>query len=154
MSMDKSDKKDLVVVMRSFLLEKPAHTQAEICNALKRRGCKVNQTKVSRTLRKLGAVKVKNECGEVVYWLPKEPPPPELSVTVNELVSSVFANEAMVVIRTSPGAAQLIARLIDYRERDNDILGVIAGDDTVFIAPKSTSNIKKTLKKIRSLFGF
>lgn len=151
---DKNNKENLVMVLRDFLLEGSAKTQGEICRVLEKQGYRVNQTKVSRLLRKLGVVKVKNEHGEVVYWLPKEPPPPEPSTSVNSLVASVVANETMIVVHTSPGAAQLIARVLDYCNGDNEILGTIAGDNTIFIAPKSVSDIKKIVKKIRMLLEF
>lgn len=152
--MDKSNKENLIATLRDFLLEESAKTQEEICKSLEKQGYVVNQTKVSRLLRKLGAVKIKNEHGKVVYWLPKEPPPPELSTPVNSLVTSVVANENIIVVHTSPGAAQLIARVLDYYNGDNEILGTIAGDNTIFIAPKSTNNIKKIMKKIKELLGF
>ena len=141
----------MITELRAFLLEGSAKTQEEICHALEKRGYEVNQTKVSRLLRKLGVVKIKNEHGKMVYWLPKEPPPPELSSSIYGLVTSIAANESIVIIRTSPGAAQLIGRLLDYCNNDNEILGTIAGDNTIFIAPKSVSNIKKLVKKIRGL---
>ncbi|CAL7959216.1 Arginine repressor [Gammaproteobacteria bacterium] len=151
---DKNNKENLMMVLRDFLLEGSARTQEEICRALEKQGYEVNQTKISRLLRKLGVVKVKNECGEVVYWLPKEPPPPESSTTVNSLVTGVVANETMIIVHTSPGAAQLIARVLDYCNNDNEVLGTIAGDNTIFIAPKSVRNIKKIVKKIRVLLEF
>ena len=54
--------------------------------------------------------------------------------------------------RTSPGAAQLIARLLDSVGKAEGVLGTIAGDDTIFIAPKSIKNIDSTLKKVTELF--
>jgi transcriptional regulator of arginine metabolism len=154
MLIDKSNKENLTTVLRDFLLAGSARNQEEICRALKKQGYSANQTKISRLLRKLGVVKVKNECGEVVYWLPKEPPPPEASTAVNSLITSVAANEVMIIVHTSPGAAQLIARMLDYCNSDDKVLGTIAGDNTIFIVPKSIKNIKKIVKKIRALLEF
>ncbi|MEI8055452.1 MAG: ArgR family transcriptional regulator [bacterium] len=151
---DKSNKENLMMVLRDFLLEGSAKTQEEICQALEKQGYSMNQTKISRLLRKLSIVKVKNECGDVVYWLPKEPPPPESSTTVNSLVTGIVTNEVMIIVHTSPGAAQLIARVLDYCNNDNEILGTIAGDNTIFIAPKSVKNIKKVVEKVRVLLEF
>ncbi|MFT6910461.1 MAG: transcriptional regulator of arginine metabolism [Oleiphilaceae bacterium] len=58
----------------------------------------------------------------------------------------------MVIIRTSPGAAQLIARLLDSLGKKDGVLGTIAGDDTIFIAPADVSNIEDTRKRVEALF--
>jgi len=149
-----SKKKDLAPILRNLLLKKSAKTQEEICLLLKKYGHDVNQTKVSRLLRKLGVVKAKNSQGKIIYWLPKELPPPSLSNLVNDLIVDVTSNESTIIIHTSPGSASLIARVIDYLGVENEILGTIAGDDTIFVAPKSISNIKLVYKKIRAQLGF
>jgi transcriptional regulator of arginine metabolism len=148
------NKKDLAPILRNLLLKKTAKTQDEICWTLKKHGYQVNQTKISRLLKKLGAVKTKNEHGKIVYRLPKEPPPPNLSNLVNSLVIDITANENTIIIHTSPGAASVIARLIDYLSVESEILGTIAGDDTIFVAPKSIANIKTVFKKLRTQLGF
>ncbi|MDR1057529.1 MAG: arginine repressor [Coxiellaceae bacterium] len=146
----KASKEDLVPVLRDLLLENNAKTQEEVCLALAKYGFRVNQTKISRLLRKLGVTKVKNERGEVTYWLPKEAPPASLSTSVGNLIISIVANETIIVIHTSPGAASVIARVIDYSCEENETLGTIAGDDTIFVVPKSIANIKRVYKKIKS----
>ena len=60
-------------------------------------------------------------------------------------------NGAMIVINTTPGSASLVARHLDSRGGEN-ILGTIAGDDTIFVAPKKLSEIRQTLKAIRESF--
>jgi len=149
-----TNKKDLVPVLRNLLREHSAKTQDEICLTLKKHGYQANQVKISRLLRKLGAVKTKNEHGKVVYWLPKEPPPANLSNLINTLIIAVTANETMIVIHTSPGAASVIARTLDYLNIEDGILGTIAGDDTIFVVPKSVSNIKKVYGNIKTRLGF
>jgi transcriptional regulator of arginine metabolism len=61
-------------------------------------------------------------------------------------------NNVMVIIRTSPGAAQLIARLLDSLGKKDGVLGTIAGDDTIFIAPADVSTIEDTRKRVEALF--
>jgi transcriptional regulator of arginine metabolism len=141
----------LLNVLQEFLTKESAGTQEEICLNLQKQGYKVNQTKVSRLLRKLGAVKVKDERGEIVYWLPKEPPPPEMSSPLSSLVIDIIANETLVMIHTCPGSASLVARLLDYQFRKTTILGTIAGDDTIFVMPKSIKQINTTLKEVKIL---
>jgi len=59
----------------------------------------------------------------------------------------------MIIIRTSPGAAQLIARLLDSLSKSDGVLGTIAGDDTIFIAPTNISEITQTIEKLELLFS-
>ncbi len=141
----------LTDALHELLTEGAAGTQEEICRMLENQGHEVNQTKVSRLLRKLGAVKVKDERGQVVYWLPKEPPPPETSSPVSSLIFEIMANENMILVHTTPGAASLVARLLDYRQKETEIIGTVAGDDTIFIAPKSIKTIDKTLAEVKRL---
>lgn len=121
--------------------------------ALQKKGFDVNQSKISRLLRKLTAIKIKNERGETVYALPKEPAPPSAKSPLIHLILNIAANENLVVIQTSPGSASLIARLIDYHERESTILATLAGDDTIFVAPKSIKDIEKTLTEVKRLLA-
>jgi len=57
-----------------------------------------------------------------------------------------------VVIHTSPGAAQLIARLLDSLGKAEGILGTIAGDDTIFITPARTFSVKQLHDAVLVLF--
>ena len=57
----------------------------------------------------------------------------------------------MIVIQTSPGSASLVARHLDMN-KPADILGTIAGDDTIFVAPSKDFSIKQTISAIRESF--
>ena len=61
-------------------------------------------------------------------------------------------NGVMIIIRTTPGAAQLIARLLDSLGRSDGVLGTIAGDDTIFIAPSDIEHIEEIRQKVEDLF--
>ena len=61
-------------------------------------------------------------------------------------------NDFVIVIKTSPGAAQLIARLLDSIGKPEGILGTIAGDDTIFVTPTKDITIKSLLEQIQMLF--
>lgn len=137
--------------LRALLIEGKVTTQEDICSALEGLGHSVNQSKVSRLLRKIGAVKSKNEQGQIVYRLPKEPAPPTITSQLSSLVIDIVANETTIIVNTSPGSAQLIARVLDYNKNTAQILGTIAGDDSIFIAPKSVKKIKESITEIRKL---
>jgi transcriptional regulator of arginine metabolism len=147
----RKEKAHLMIALKQLLLEATPGTQEAICEALALQGFEVNQTKVSRLLHQVGAMKIKNEHGKVVYCLAKEPPPTGALSSVSSLIIDVTANEMLVVIHTSPGAASLVARLLDYQQGDTEILGSVAGDDTIFVAPKSIAKIAQTLKQVQSL---
>ena len=59
----------------------------------------------------------------------------------------------LIVIKTTPGAAQLIARLLDSIGKPQGILGTIAGDDTIFVTPTSETSIDVLMAQIQSLFA-
>ena len=144
-------KKLLIDDLKALLLKGKVATQDDICLALEKEGHIVNQSKISRLLRKVGAVKSKNELGQIVYRLPREPAPPTTSSQLSNLIIDVIANETTIVVNTSPGSAQLIARVLDYHKDKIQILGTLAGDDTIFIAPTSVKNIKEIAKEISHL---
>jgi transcriptional regulator of arginine metabolism len=142
---------ELVDALKVLLLEGGVTSQEGICEQLEASGYAVNQSKVSRLLRKVGAIKTKNEHGQVVYRLPHEPAPPQLSDTIASLVISIMRNETTIVVNTSPGSAQLVARVIDYHKKELDVLAALAGDDTIFIAPNSNKAIQKSMDALKQL---
>ncbi len=132
--------------LRTLLLQGTASTQEDICEKLN-----MTQSKVSRLLRKIGAIKVVNEEGHTVYSLPREPAPPTMDTPMRNLIVDVRANEALVVIFTSPGSASMVARILDYSQISTEVLGTIAGDDTIFVAPKSIKQIDTLYKEIKKV---
>ncbi len=112
----------------------------------------INQSKVSRMLSKFGAVRTRNTRMEMVYCLPNELSVPNTSSPLKNLVLDIDHNELLIVVKTSPGAAQLIARLLDSVGKAEGILGTIAGDDTIFITPTQGVDIKELIQNIHNLF--
>jgi len=147
----KEDKEALLDALRTLLMSRKACTQEDLCSALIKEGYEVNQSSISRLLRKVGSTKVVNARGQVVYSLPREPAPPNLSTPMGNLVLDIMFNESLVVIFTSPGSASMVARLLDYNQTTTEILGSVAGDDTIFVAPKSTKNIHKLYAEVKAL---
>jgi len=151
--MKESYSKTLTEALKTLLVERQTGTQEEICEALEKQGFKINQSTVSRLLRKVKAIKVENEKGESVYSLPREPAPPTITPALRSLVLDILVNETTVVIFTSPGSASLIGRILDYKQPSSEVLGTIAGDDTIFVVPKSIQNIRKLYKEIKTLLA-
>lgn len=143
--------KTLSTDLKNILLNGVTATQETICRALEAKGHVVNQSKISRLLRKINAIKSKNDQGEMVYCLPHDVAPPSIHRPLSDLIIDVQANESLIILKTSPGSASLIARIIDNKKCQ--ILGTIAGDDTIFIAPKSVKTIQKTLLLVCSFLS-
>ncbi|MDP0043628.1 transcriptional regulator ArgR [Glaesserella parasuis] len=138
---------------KSLLREEKFGSQSEIVTALQEMGFEhINQSKVSRMLSKFGAVRIRNTKMEMVYHLPAELGIPTTSSPLRNLVIDIDHNESLIVVRTSPGAAQLIARLLDSMGKAEGILGTIAGDDTIFITPTRDTSISTLIATITELF--
>ncbi|TCP97824.1 ArgR family transcriptional regulator [Cricetibacter osteomyelitidis] len=144
---------NLISAFKGLLAQEKYGSQGEIVTALQALGFEnINQSKVSRMLSKFGAVRTRNTRMEMVYCLPNELSVPNTSSPLKNLVLDIDHNDALIVIRTSPGAAQLIARLLDSIGKSEGILGTIAGDDTIFITPTKTQDIHQIMKNIKVLF--
>lgn len=149
-----SNKQDpLVRAFREILTTESYGSQSEIVKALKALGFdNISQSKVSRMLSKFGAVRARDARGDMVYCLPPEMGMPTAKSPLKQLVLDIVHNNVMVIIRTSPGAAQLIARLLDSLSQTDGVLGTIAGDDTIFIAPANISKIEDLRQRVEDLF--
>jgi transcriptional regulator of arginine metabolism len=149
--MDKSQE-SLNEAFKALLREEKFGSQSEIVAALQEMGFdNINQSKVSRMLTKFGAVRTRNTKMETVYQLPVETVP-TTSSPLRNLVLDIDHNQSLIVIKTSPGAAQLIARLLDSMGKSEGILGTIAGDDTIFVTPTAAMPMNTLISNITDLF--
>ncbi len=139
--------------LRELLMRGAVATQEDICEQLQILGHEINQSKASRLLRKVGAVKSRNEHGQIVYRLPKEPAPPHSASILLSLVIDIVANEQMIVVHCHPGSASLVARLLDHHMEKTEIIGTVAGDDTILVVPKSITRVAQTLQSIKSVLA-
>lgn len=137
--------------LRELLLRGAVATQEEICVQLQSLGHEINQSKASRLLRKVGAIKSRNEHGQVVYRLPREPAPPHAANILLNLIIDIVANEQVIVVHCHPGSASLVARLLDHHMEKTEIIGTVAGDDTILVIPKSITRIAQTLQSIKKV---
>lgn len=135
--------------IRKLLGEGKKSTQEELRDALEKAGHEVNQSTISRDLRKVGAVKVIDHHGVTTYKLSEnEVEKNVMGQSFIALIRNITHNGSMIVLSTTPGSASLIARHLDIIRPDG-ILGTIAGDDTIFIAPQKCGEIKKTISAIK-----
>lgn len=146
-------------LLREILTKGNARTQSEIQKALEEKGAPCSQSKVSRLLNQIGAVKVVDSHGKTQYKLPHEVglihelTSPQEKAMIHQWVLNIAANENLIIIHTTPGAAGMVARIIDQHRESLDVLGTLAGDDTIFISPKSSAEITKSQELISQLLN-
>jgi transcriptional regulator of arginine metabolism len=126
---------DRLEALRKLLSQGLLSTQEELREKLRTMRFDVTQSTVSRDLRRVGAIKAIDPEGRTVYKLPELVDAPVApAASLRELVLDISSNGTLIVIRTTPGSASLVARRLD-QARPQGILGTIAGDDTIFVAP-------------------
>ncbi len=126
----------------------PVRSQTELAELLAGDGVQVTQATLSRDLEELGAVKVRGtDGGPAVYYIPEdghrplrpaEQAPARLVRLLRELLTGVDASGNMAVLRTPPGAAQFLASALD-RSGLPDVVGTIAGDDTILVVAREAT---------------
>jgi transcriptional regulator of arginine metabolism len=126
-------------------------TQEELLEALASAGFLVTQATLSRDLARLGARRVSRPEGGTVYELDGATDGGGLGA-LRGLVTQIDANASLVVIRTVPGSAPAIARAIDLAGI-REVLGTIAGDDTIFVAPAGDLRPRKLAARLAELLG-
>lgn len=132
-------------IIQEALIAGLVHSQQDVVRILKRANIKVTQATASRDLVEIGAVRGKNLQGQTIYLLPNEP-----RMATEDLALSFDEAERMIVLKTRPGAAQLIAGRID-RAGVKGVVGTIAGDDTIFVACSKGESVKKLREDLSAI---
>src|SRR5829696_3478901 len=121
---------------------KPIGTQENLRALLERTGVPATQSSVSRDLEELGVVKQHGH-----YTLPRTNGAP-----VRGLLSLDQAGDSLVIARTAPGLASAVAVEIDAAAIA-EVVGTLAGEDTIFIAVRDPKSQRSAIKEIWALFG-
>jgi transcriptional regulator of arginine metabolism len=131
----------------AILSERTVRSQAELAAALEAGGLSVTQATLSRDLDELGAVKLRSPDGGLpVYVVPQDDapltarradddPPQRLVRLLGELLVSAEGSANIAVLRTPSGAANFLASALD-RARLPQVLGTVAGDDTILVVSR------------------
>jgi transcriptional regulator of arginine metabolism len=134
----------------AFLIEHKVRSQVELADLLRAAGLRVTQATLSRDLDELGAIKLRTpDGGQPVYVVPEDgtpfaarlandSPPQRLSRLASELLVAAEASGNLVVLRTPPGGAHFLASALD-RAALPQVLGTIAGDDTIVVISRDPS---------------
>jgi transcriptional regulator of arginine metabolism len=134
----------------------PIKSQTELAHFLADEGILVTQATLSRDLEELNAIKVSG-----AYLIPEDGTrllrendqgPARLLRLLRELLTSVDASGNIAVLRTPPGAAQFLASALD-RSGLTDVVGTIAGDDTIFVVARDVTGGKALADKLAEWAG-
>lgn len=133
------------------------HSQAEVVERLNAEGFVVTQATASRDLEEIGAVRGRDSKGHLRYQLASESPEEPLyrvGKLLNELLVQIQSSGNLLVLRTPPGGAQLLASALDRASRAGvlaQIIGTIAGDDTVMVIVNERFKSAEVLAFLTSL---
>lgn len=134
-----------------LISKKEIETQEELADGLKAMGIDVTQATISRDIKELRLVKVMSKNGKYKYATigqSQEGITDRLYKIFENSVVSIDNAMNIIVLKTIPGAAQICASAIDYMGVD-EIVGTLAGDDTVFVAIRTMENIEKVLEEFK-----
>ena len=137
------DKEQRQHKLLSLIRAKPVSTQGELASHLERAGFAATQSSISRDLEELGVVKRRGR-----YVVPRA----ENGAAARGLLSLDVAGDVLVVARCEPGLASAVAVEID-RAQITEIVGTLAGEDTIFIAVSERRAQRAVIKKIWELFS-
>ncbi len=134
--------------IREIIDERPVASQDELRRKLRARGIDVTQATLSRDMKEIGVLWVSRSDGGS-YELPgEESQLPSPSPTMQVL--SIVSNEHLVVIHTLPGSASIIGEYIDHH-KVRDIIGTVAGDNTLLVVPRSVRKTNDVVTYLKSL---
>ena len=130
------------------------HSQSDLVKQLTKAGYPVTQATASRDLEEIGAVRGRDTSGESVYKI-SDSDDESISRTMpvpSDLIISVEASGNLAVVRTPPGGAQLLASSLDH-SGINDIIGTIAGDDTVLVVSRKATGGAQLARELLAYGG-
>ena len=158
----KTARQQLIV---DLLTRHAVRSQGDLVERLEQQGVNATPSTGSRDLVERDAVRVRHEGSGLVYAVPSEggdrtPRPAtgssasqsRLARLVREVLVTADASANLVILRTPPGAAQYLAAAIDHSSPD-DVIGTIAGDDTVLMICRDPAGGAAVARRFTDLAG-
>lgn len=142
-----------------LITARAVRSQGELLTLLDAEGIDTTQATLSRDLDELGAVKLRGaDGGTPVYVIPEDGSPvrgveggtTRLARLLGELLVSADASGNLAVLRTPPGAAHYLASALD-RAALHDVVGTIAGDDTLLVVAREPLTGARLVARLREL---
>jgi transcriptional regulator of arginine metabolism len=140
-----------------LISQMPISAQQQIVDLLAAEGISATQATVSRDLDELGAIKVKGPSGTSVYAIPELPKDQTategyLHRVMGEWVVEVVYSSPIVMLKTPPGCAHVVASAMD-RAKPEGILGTVAGDDTVMVLASEKRGAARVAMELAEIAG-
>lgn len=140
-----------------LLTENAVTSQTQLVDLLADAGINATQATVSRDLEDLGAIKVRVPGGETVYAIPEHAhtqvaPEDHVRRVLSEWAVDVATSGNLVVLRTPPGSAHVVASALD-RAGIAEIIGTVAGDDTLLVVASEQAGGARVAALLRELAG-
>jgi transcriptional regulator of arginine metabolism len=141
--------------IRELVAQRPVRTQQELAAALRERGFRATQATISRDVAELGLIK-SNQEGVQVYRVPARVTEAEstgeerLRALLHDLPVEVREAGLILVLRALPGSAHAVAAALD-RTRWPEVVGSIAGDDTVFVCFGDRASMQRVRARLAAL---
>ena len=140
--------------LRGLVARRAIRTQRELVSALKSQGIPATQATVSRDITELGLTKV-DRGGSPAYALPaggsvEQVAEARLSSLLADAPLEISTAGAILVLKTLPGSAHAIAASLD-RLRLPEVVGTVAGDDTLFVAVNDQAALRALRARFRTL---
>ena len=148
-----STKADRQKALLDVIAEQAVSTQAELKDLLKARGIEADQATLSRDIRELGLIKASDDGAHYRYAPVESVAPPahmKASAILARLVRKIDSSGNLLVVKTDPGDASPIALALD-RMGWSDVVGTVAGDDTLLVVVKEGVPARKLAKRILDL---
>lgn len=145
------NKNERHLALKEIITSREIGTQDELVRALRQAGFRVTQATLSRDLKELRIARVNGPEG-AQYSLSPESEEKRLQPYLAVEIETITHNESLIVVKTLPGRAQGVAEILDSFHHP-DILGTLAGDNTIFVTPRSTRKIAKLLKDLHEMAG-
>ncbi|MGB9720154.1 MAG: arginine repressor [bacterium] len=138
--------------IRELIETEEISTQEQLVAELLKQNISVTQATLSRDLHEIGVVKAIKGLGDYVYKISDEfsSSQRELKNKFISFVREIRTTGNLILIKTPPGEAQGVARVIDLAEMES-ILGTVAGDDTILVVVDNAENTKKVKKRFQDL---
>jgi len=122
-------------------------SQSDLQRELRRRGVRVTQATLSRDMKELGVSRTAVS-GKARYIMQEPSEVQILRPLVGAEVLSIDANESLIVIHTLPACANTVAEFLDV-QKNTDIIGTVAGDNTLMVIPRSHRKTRDVLQFLK-----
>jgi transcriptional regulator of arginine metabolism len=146
------DKRARQAAIRELIETHAVGSQEELRRLLRQRGWDVTQSTLSRDLREMRLARIPSPDGSARYAVPEgsEVGQPRLEALLPHLFTHVDGVGELVVLHTHRGGAQPVAEALDNEEWP-EVLGTLAGDDTILIICRSVAAREKVTRRVKGL---